>query len=431
MTVTISVKNRVGISRSTDNVGVCVNDSVALPMQVAVLFRRIGPYHFARLRQAGTQLNVTVLEASSVDNTYAWDQVAGADCFRRITLFDHADSQAIDSKIVVKRVHSVLKSIRPDVVVIPGWSDRTALAALQWSIGHCVPAIMMSETTAWDDVRKTWREWVKSRIVKLCSSALVGGQPHAEYIAQLGMPPENVFTGYDAVDNHYFALAADRIRQQETQTRAAYKLPRYFFLASARFIEKKNLIRLIQAYACYRDLASKQNFNPWHLVLLGDGELRPGIEQLVDELKLGNSVQLPGFKQYDELPVYYGLAGAFIHASTVEQWGLVVNEAMASGLPVLVSNRCGCSADLVREGQNGFTFDPYDIEQMATLMSKLGAMPEQERQKYGKNSQLLIADWGLDAFARGMARAIEVARQMALPRVGMIDRLLLGALIRL
>jgi 1,2-diacylglycerol 3-alpha-glucosyltransferase len=59
-----------------------------------------------------------------------------------------------------------------------------------------------------------------------------------------------------------------------------------------------------------------------------------------------------------------GLASAFIQASTTEQWGLVVNEAMASGLPVLVSERCGCAPDLVKNGVNGYTFDPYDIKEI-------------------------------------------------------------------
>src|SRR5207244_4064698 len=102
----------------------------------------------------------------------------------------------------------------------------------------------------------------------------------------------------------------------------------------------KNLPRLLEAFAGYRRLAGDA---AWELVLLGDGPLRPELVALLKDLELDGHVLLPGFKQYDELPAYYGLAGAFIHASTTEQWGLVVNEAMASGLPVLVSDRCGCA----------------------------------------------------------------------------------------
>ena len=115
-------------------------------------------------------------------------------------------------------------------------------------------------------------------------------------------------------------------------------------------------------------------------MILGDGHLRPQLTRRVEQLGIAEDVLLPGFKQYDELPAWYGLAGAFVLASTTEQWGLVVNEAMASGLPVLVSERCGCAPDLVEDGVNGFTFDPYDVEGLAGLMQRVAAMTDEQRQ---------------------------------------------------
>ena len=125
----------------------------------------------------------------------------------------------------------------------------------------------------------------------------------------------------------------------------------------------------------------------WHLVLLGDGELRGELERRIALPDLAGAVILRGFRQYDELPAFYGLARAFVHASTTEQWGLVVNEAMAAGLPVLVSARCGCAQDLVRNGVNGFTFDPYDVEELAGLMQRVAAMTEGQRRAMGQASQ--------------------------------------------
>jgi glycosyltransferase involved in cell wall biosynthesis len=88
------------------------------------------------------------------------------------------------------------------------------------------------------------------------------------------------------------------------------------------------------------------------------------------QLGLEAHVLFPGPKGYAELPYYYGLAEAFIHASTTEQWGLVVNEAMAAGLPVLVSERCGCAPDLVVPGFNGLLFSPEDVKGAAKVMVK-------------------------------------------------------------
>ena len=98
-------------------------------------------------------------------------------------------------------------------------------------------------------------------------------------------------------------------------------------------------------------------------------------------------MHFPGFKQADEFPNYYGLrVSLFIPSSHFEQWGLVVNEAMASGLPVLVSKACGCTSDLVQEGINGFTFDPYDVDGLARFMVRISS-GEVDLQAMGEASQ--------------------------------------------
>jgi 1,2-diacylglycerol 3-alpha-glucosyltransferase len=255
------------------------------------------------------------------------------------------------------------------------------------------------------------------------------------------MAPDRIFLGYDAVDNRFFEEEAKKIGSRRWEL-GGEKRP--YFLASARFIEKKNLPRLLRAYSRYRmkvdgrgsrvesmdsgfrsQVSSPQA--PFDLVLLGDGAMRSELEKLCSELRLGDCVQMPGFKQYAELPSYYAHAGAFIHASTTEQWGLVVNEAMASGLPVLVSNRCGCAADLVKEGQNGWTFDPTDEEQMAELMLRIDSNEEQ-RKAMGAKSREIIAEWGPDRFASGVKAAVQAALAAPRKRAGLVDRLILKIL---
>jgi glycosyltransferase involved in cell wall biosynthesis len=182
-------------------------------------------------------------------------------------------------------------------------------------------------------------------------------------------------------------------------------------------------------------------------VLLGDGPLRSSILNLRYSLGLEACVHLPGFKQYPVLPAYYGLAGAFVHASTKEPWGLVVNEAMASGLPVLVSNRCGCARDLVQEGVNGFTFDPYNIEEMANAMMQVWSREQgagcgkqnAEMLKAGDTSTTLaemgdasraiISEWGPEQFAKGLKAAAEKAIEVGPQRASWMTRFLLRALL--
>ena len=366
------------------------------------------------------------VEACARENTYAWDKVEGAATFTRITLTDHESGDRQWRQDLHRKMWHALDEIKPQVVVVPGWSFADALSALWWCAKTNTPAVVMSESTIWDEPRVAWKEWIKSRLVKLNSAGLAGGTPHKNYLNQLGLAREHVFLGYDVVDNDYFQREAEKVRNNAADLRQQHGLPEKYFLASARFVEKKNLFRLIEAFAQYRKLARPSEM--WDLILLGDGPLKADLQKQISELGLQSVIHLPGFKQYHELPVYFGLAGAFVHASTTEQWGLVVNEAMASGLPVLVSNRCGCAEDLVLPGENGFQFDPVNVDELARLLLKISdsqfPIPD-----FGAASHRLISAWGAERFAGGLRDAVAVALQNPRPRAGLIDRLILRLLL--
>jgi glycosyltransferase involved in cell wall biosynthesis len=256
---------------------------------------------------------------------------------------------------------------------------------------------------------------IKRRVVGLYSAALVGGQRHVEYLVELGMPRDRIFTGYDVVDNAYFARRAVEIRNSKFEIRRKYGLPENYFVASARFIEKKNLPGLIRAYEEYRQTSEVgrqrsevgKESAPWDLVILGDGPLKADLCRLISDLRLHAHVHLPGFKQYDELPVYYALAKAFVHASTTEQWGLVVNEAVASGLPVIVSERCGCVPELVRG--NGFTFDPIDERELPSRLLQIASLSDDERRSLGDASYRIAENFAPEHFGEGLEQAAKLA----------------------
>jgi glycosyltransferase involved in cell wall biosynthesis len=384
-----------------------------------------------------------LIEVFKSDDVYGWDPVPGADGFERVTLFEK-DSQTRDK--LIQAVQTTLDNCRPDAVAIPGWADAVAFSAMQWCGSKGIPVVVMSETTEWDEPRLVWKEFIKRRILRMCAAGLVGGRPQADYLTRLGMPAGVIFQGYDAVDNEYFAQKAEEDRAHKPEIARKHGLPENYFLASARFVDKKNLFNLVRAYALYRKLVEKtgnvgyatngqvkghapSNSGLWSLVLLGDGPLKPELCRLIAELDLQQSILLPGFKQYDELPAFYALAKVFIHASTVEQWGLVVNEAMASGLPVLVSNRCGCARDLVQDGVNGFTFDPYEPSQMAELMFRISG-PGFPIPTFGAASSRIIAEWCPDRFASGLNDAVETALVAPQFRRSPLDNLLLQLLLK-
>jgi 1,2-diacylglycerol 3-alpha-glucosyltransferase len=393
---------------------------------IAVCFHRLGPYHHARLRAANARRPLVAVEFSSVDQTYAWAQVREPTDFDKVTLFDDTDVDTRTRSAIRQRMAAALARLDPSVIVVPGWSHPAALAALEWSASRRRPAVLMSDSTAHDERRRWWREAVKRRVVAIGSAALAAGAPQSAYLHALGLRDDAVFSGYDAVDNAYFADRAARARDRAEAERARLGLPERFFLASSRFVAEKNLLRLLDAYALYRRGAGPGG---WRLVLLGDGGLRTEVESRIGRADLASEVLLPGFRQYHELPAWYGLAGAFVHASTTEQWGLVVNEAMASGLPVLVSKRCGCAPDLIQAGLNGFTFDPCDVDQLAALMQRVAAMTDEQRQAMGRAGQRIIAAWGPERFADGLMQAVEAAIRRP-PQPAWFDQILLWALAR-
>jgi glycosyltransferase involved in cell wall biosynthesis len=403
-------------------------------VNAAVLFRRFGPYHHARLNAAGRLMKVVGIEACGMDRTYAWNKVEGAHAFARVTLTDRQTENWQWKRKLQQEMYRALGEAKPGVVVIPGWSSAEAWSALAWCVKTRTPAAVMSESTEWDEKRSRWKEALKQKVVSLYSAGLAGGTPHAEYLHSLGMRRENIFLGYDAVDNVYFAEGAAQIGHRKSNFRAEYGLPEKYFLASARFIEKKNLPRLVQAFARYRELAVESypripTSDLWHLVILGDGPLKAELCGLIAELGLDTVVHLPGFKQYNELPMYYGLASVFVHASTTEQWGLVVNEAMASGLPVLVSSCCGCARDLVKDDQNGFSFDPHNIEQLAQLMLNVSTFQPLKLSAFGAASREIISHWGPERFADGLKRAVECALSIGPVDATCLQKLLLKGML--
>ena len=394
-------------------------------LKVAIIFHHIGPYHHARLNAAACKLSIAGIEWSNKES-YAWGPASDQPTYEKRSLFDCTNKLSGQKGILEKRLADALRDCSPDVLVINGWNDFGSLISLSTALSLEIPIVVMSESTRQDFKRNYLREALKQRILSFCSSALVGGRLHKDYLMCLGFQEKFIFLGYDAVDNTHFAQGAANARQHSQTLRHQLRLPEHFFLASARFIEKKNLTRLIQAYAHYQRQAEMP---PWHLVLLGDGDLRPQIVAQVKQLGLDPWVHLPGFKQYDELPNYYGLAHCFIHASTTEQWGLVVNEAMASGLPVLVSNRCGCAPDLVQAGHNGYTFDPYNPDQLTDLMLKI-ASGTCDLAAMGQASQNIIAHWSPQTFADNLQKAVELALTLPRPSINPLDRALLWALSR-
>jgi glycosyltransferase involved in cell wall biosynthesis len=302
---------------------------------------------------------------------------------------------------------AALDRIGADVVAVNGWGMPEARSAIAWRRRRPgATAVLMSETKEDDGARMWWKEIAKGWLVRSCDAALVGGRLQGEYLQRLGFPADRVFKGYDVVDNEYFARAAAEARADASALRARLGLPERYFFACTRFLPRKNIAALLKAYAAYRHGRP----DPWGLVVAGSGEEEVALRRLASELAL-DDVCWPGFLQYGELPAHFAIAGAFVHPALSETWGLVVNEAAACGLPLLVSRTVGARYELVREGENGYLFDPASIVDMTSALRGISELPEEARAAMGRRSAAIVQEWGPRRFGEGLFSAIAAGRK--------------------
>ena len=382
-------------------------------MTFAVCFTNFGPYHLARLRALAGRLarrggRLIAYEVAGREQTYPWARSRHDEPFEWITMFPNRALETIEPGACRRAMVAALERGRPDALGIVGYARPESMAAARWARRRNRPAILMSESQAIDRPRAWWKELVKRRRVRLFDAAVVGGPAHRDYLARLGMSPARITVGYNAVDNDYFASATRRWRD-DPRGRAGLPAAPYF-LTVCRFAPEKNLLRLIRAYVRYRQRNAGQP--AWDLVLCGDGPERNAVEAAVSITGCAQAIHRPGFLQVDALPRWYAHAGAFILPSLSEPWGLVVNEAAASGLPLLVSHRAGCAATLVPEpeGTTGARFDPLDVEGLADRLLEMATAPAERRAAMGRRAFETVSRWGPDRFARGVLEAVDLAR---------------------
>ncbi len=375
-------------------------------MHVVVFFINIGFYHAARLRSAAQACEkkgwrLTAVQLTDDTLEHPWGRASEGLGFPLLTLLNKQSAQkmadglpVIDQQVLDER----LNELKPDILFLPGWSFDLSQKALKWNASRSVPAVVMSESKRDDDTRSWWKEQLKYWLyIRKFKGALVGGDAHANYAVELGLPRERIFKGYDAVDNAHFAKEAAYAREHEAEVRTAFpKMPaRPFFMAAFRLMARKNALALLEAYVQYRQQCPQ---DPWDLVICGNGEQRDALVEVIQSRGLTDHVHLVGFLTYHEVGKWYGLAKAFIHPALKEQWGLVVNEACAAGLPVLCSRTVGAAAELVQDGRNGYLFDPADVADIAASLRKVHEAGEAGRARMGQESRRLVATCAPEVF---------------------------------
>ncbi len=392
-------------------------------MKIALVFSQYGPYHHARaaaLRDAVGEEGFVAVQIASQSKTYDW-KATQVDRDRLVTLCKGAEED-VSFLIVFLSAFKFWRREKIKAALLPSYSPPSSLALLLSAKLAGVKCIMMNESHAGTEKARGIKRRIKKVLVSIFDAALVGGEPQKRHFAALGLQPEKIFTGYDAIDNDYFSTWAAQARGTAKEVTGRLGLPSRYFLSLGRFVKKKDLSTLIRAYASF----CKSSSEPVALVMVGSGNEEAGLRKLAADLGLktcspepdrsvdsrteGGAVYFMGFRQVDENPAFYALAEAFVLPSFEEEWGLVVNEAMACGLPILLSNAVGCAEDLVADGKNGWLFDPGDTLALTTRLKELAEDAEMRR-VMGEQSRVRIARWDCANFAENALLAVDATRK--------------------
>lgn len=308
-------------------------------------------------------------------------------------------------KLLVNRgVGAALCRSSPHAVLCGGYNYLASWQAAWWAKSHKLPMLLWSESTV-NDHRRHRRgiEFMKVRFTRLCKGFVAAGKSSGDYLIGMGAPRERVFIAPDAVDVEFYATLAHQARQHEPEVRARYDLPSRYFLYAGRLVPEKGIFDLLAAYAKLEESERSQI----GLVFAGDGASRALLEERAASIHPG-CVRFCGFVHREELAELYALAEVLVFPTHSDPWGLVVNEAMACGLPIIASEVAGCVPDLVENAENGFVVPAGNVEELVRAMRMLLNNPALEREM-GASSALRIRAFTPEACAEGFSKAVAFA----------------------
>lgn len=316
------------------------------------------------------------------------------------------------SFINISAIREIFKQ-KPDVVLIHSWSYCSDWLVIIAAILSKTSLFLRVENPLRQEVlKRKWKLWLKKIILgkilfPQISAFLYIGQENKKFYQFYGVPEKKLFFTPYAVDNERFIDQRSKIKNQNGKSRIKEELgiesKKTVILFAGKLITKKRPMDLVKAY----EIIKTENKA---LIFVGAGALRSEIEEYIEQHKL-KDVYLVGFKNQTEIPKYYALADILVLPSEEsETWGLVVNEAMCFGLPVIVSDTVGCAADLVQHGHNGYIYPVGDITQLANYLEKL-VKDKNKRKTFGEKSFELIQNYSYEENIKGILRALSLLKR--------------------
>ncbi len=287
------------------------------------------------------------------------------------------------------------------VIFFLGWGTITSLLGIAACRASETPFLLYGDSSfppAEDSFRARMRAWFVRGVFALASGFMVSGTLNAAYYEHYGADRRRFFLLPWAIDNERFIEGSRFAPGERDAMRANFEIgPEMIaFVFSAKLVERKDPMTLLKA------VANMKHSSRAVVIFLGHGELRQALEDFAEEHKL--NVRFLGFVNQADLPRHYAMGDVFVLPSTYEPRGAVINEAMACGLPVVVTDRCGSLGDIVLEGENAFVYPAGDPLALSRALDAL--MDDELRARMGQRSREIIATWDYGRGVEGVKEAL-------------------------
>lgn len=312
------------------------------------------------------------------------------------------------SRGVYRRLQRIDGSPAFDALWVHGYASINSLQAILAANALGIPVLLRAESWLADRARSPWTLAAKSLFFQLLGKGIAAVLP-------IGTMNSNYWTHYFgstvpqflmpyAVNNEYFAQLAEAATPREQELRAELRLDpeRPVILFASKLQVRKHADHLLEAYRSF--IANRSPQDTPYLVIVGDGEQRAALEARTQELGL-DDVRFAGFRNQSELPRFFQLADVFVLPSRHEPWGLIVNEAMAAGCPVIVSTDVGSHADLVTDGIEGCVFPVGNIAALTDALHRVFASHD-TAERMGQRSRKRVSTWTYEEDVQGLRAAL-------------------------
>ncbi|MCF0055703.1 glycosyltransferase family 4 protein [Dyadobacter sp. CY356] len=305
-----------------------------------------------------------------------------------------------------KALFKAFDEFKPTVLNVTGWFDYAQVLLMIYARMKGVKIVLSSESSSLDHNRSSIKEKIKSWIVNQADAFFCFGKSSADYLLTLGIKQSQIaVTNAAAIDEDVIRTNFELAKNQYQEIISSKSTRRFVYVG--RLAEEKNLELLIRAFIAIKD--NSKIPSDWKLLFVGDGPAREKLKEISGAYANKGIIEFAGGHPWYKVPAWLAKSDVLILPSKSEPWGLVVNEAMVCGMPVIVSEKCGCADDLVRNGVNGFLFNPESQPELEIALQFFIKNPE-KIDSMGKESLKIIQPFSSKTVAKAMVNCYKNLR---------------------